>query len=246
MPPEQEEGESVLLSHHGRLSVRASSRTVSVPNLMLPPVDDSSQRENDDLNEDTSGKSYAEEAEAAALAMMGGEGIITVPLKGGGGDEIVRTPQKGSLLEKPQEEPAYHLETTTQYRLNGTKPSNTMASRVLGMIGISTSNRGIYDDAGSDEDGCSCWGVNPNNMVTSYLHWTFRQSFLAVFFSAALGFFGFTIVFAILILWSGKNRPECLHVNGESFSNYTGATGYQDFGDAYALSWTSFSTVVRT
>jgi len=120
-----------------------------------------------------------------------------------------------------------------------------MASRMLAVVGITTSNRGIYDDAGggSDDEGCSCWGINPNSMVTSYLHWTFRQSFLAVFFSAALGFFGFTLIFAVLILWSGYNHPQCLHVNGDNFSNYTGATTYQDFGDAYALSWTSFSTV---
>lgn len=137
-----------------------------------------------------------------------------------------------------------HLETSTQYRLNASRPSNSFASKTLRLVGISTSTRGIYDDAGSEDDGCSCWGFAPNSLVTKYLHWTFRRSFLAVFFSAAVGFFGLTLCFGLLIFWMGQSRPECVHVNGETFSNYTGSTSYRDFGDAYALSWTSFSTVV--
>jgi hypothetical protein len=218
-----DESESVRLSQHGRLSVRAATRTVSVPDSVIP--------EEEDISEDKSGRNYDAEAEPAAMRMGA---TTTVPLKGGPRIRRKKEPT-------PQ---SYRLETTTQYRLNGTKPNNTMASRVLGLIGIATSDRGIYDDAGSDDDGCSCWGINPNNLVTSYLHWTFRNSFLAVFFSTAVGFFSFTIIFAWLIFWSGRNRPECLHINGINFSNYTTATLHRDFGDAYALSWTTFSTVV--
>jgi hypothetical protein len=48
------------------------------------------------------------------------------------------------------------------------------------------------------------------------------------------------LIFAALILWAGRNRPVCIHVGTETFGNSTNR-----FGDAYALSWTTFSTVVR-
>ena len=76
-------------------------------------------------------------------------------------------------------------------------------------------------------------------LVIKYFHWTFRSSFSAVFCSGAIAFFGLTLLFAVLIYFSGMNKQSCIHVNGVDF----GTTG-ANFMDAYALSWTTFSTVV--
>jgi hypothetical protein len=110
---------------------------------------------------------------------------------------------------------------------------------VLGMLGFTVGGNGIYEDASGGDSGCKCCGISPDLLVAKYLHWTFRASFFMVMSSAALGFFALTLLFAALILWSGRNRPECIHVNGISFGNST-----NQFGDAYFLSWTTFSTVV--
>mmetsp|Transcript_1432 Transcript_1432/g.2124 ORF Transcript_1432/g.2124 Transcript_1432/m.2124 type:complete len:599 (-) Transcript_1432:326-2122(-) len=128
--------------------------------------------------------------------------------------------------------------TQTQYRLGASKPipSNTFFSRLSGIVGFSTAE---------DEDGrgCHCCGFQPNRLVTSYLHWTFRNSFGSVFVSFSLGFFGLTLIFAIILLAAGYQESQCISVNGEYFSAYEGNTFFKDFGDAYALSWTTFSTV---
>jgi hypothetical protein len=129
-----------------------------------------------------------------------------------------------------------------QYRLSAHTPRTGLIHRFLGSFGITLGSAGIYDDAGGATDsGCLCCGVSPNRWVTAYLNWTFRASFLKVIFTAAVGFYILTLFFALLIFWSGVNHPECIHVNGQDF----GASGDGNrFRDAYALSWTTFSTVV--
>jgi hypothetical protein len=139
-----------------------------------------------------------------------------------------------------------HLETETLYRLTARRPVTTITGRLLAAMGISASVGGIYDSAGSDHDACRCCGIEPSFAVTRFLHWTFRQSFLAVFFVFACGFFGLTIGFALLMWWIGSRRNECIYVNGEYFSAYVGSSPFKDFGDAFTLSWTTFSTVVRS
>jgi hypothetical protein len=89
------------------------------------------------------------------------------------------------------------------------------------------------------DNGCKIFGINPNKIVVQYLNWAFRSSFVAVFFSAAAAFYGLCLGFAILIYASGMNKPDCVYVNGVAF----GTTG-ANFMDAFALSWTTFSTVV--
>jgi hypothetical protein len=114
-----------------------------------------------------------------------------------------------------------------------------MMACMLAMLGISGGRNGIYDDASGADKGCKCFGVSPNFLVLKYLHWSFRATFIKVIGSAALMFYVLTLLFAALILWSGRNRPDCIHVNGIPFGNST----YQ-FGDAFFLSWTTFTTTV--
>lgn len=128
--------------------------------------------------------------------------------------------------------------TQTQYRLGSTKAThnNTFFSRLSGLVGFTTSDE--------EDDACHCCGFAPNSLVTRYLHWTFRNSFGTVFVTFSLGFFGLTLLFAFILLAAGYQEPKCVNVNGQNFSGYEGGSFYKDFGDAYALSWTTFSTVV--
>ena len=131
----------------------------------------------------------------------------------------------------------------TQFRLSNRKPTTTCSSRILALCGISGSSAVIYDDVTGTGDQCSCFGFEPNTCVTRYLHWSIRQSFMVVFLSAAVGYFVITLLFGLLILWSGYTDPQCLTVLGKPFSDQT--TFFRDFGDAFALSWNTFSTTVR-
>ena len=107
---------------------------------------------------------------------------------------------------------------------------------------------GIYDD---DESGFKASEkspflkyLKPNQMVVSYLFWAFRSSFMAVLLSAAGMFTSLTFFFAFCIYGIGSARPACVHVNGANFGE--NVSWFANLMDAYALSWTTFSTVVRS
>jgi hypothetical protein len=103
--------------------------------------------------------------------------------------------------------------------------------------------QGLYGEVvAQDEDSCNCLcgrTCNPNQLMISYLFWAFRSSFMAVLLSAALWFIIWTMAFAVLIFMAGWHKPQCIHSAGV----YFGANGTQHFLDAYALSWSTFSTV---
>ena len=79
---------------------------------------------------------------------------------------------------------------------------------------------------------------SPEKMVTSYLFWAFRSSFLAVLVSAALWFAMITFGFGLLLFFLAHRAPKCVHIAGEDFDGL--------FMDAYSLSWTTFTTVVSS
>jgi hypothetical protein len=117
---------------------------------------------------------------------------------------------------------------------------NTQSHWLLRKLGLSGAKASIYEDTGSAQHSgaapcCTFFGLTPNNLVIKYLHWTFRSSFMAVFLSAAIAFITLTMIFALFIWALGRANPSC--IGGlEDSSDY--------FTDAYALSWTTFSTVV--
>ena len=124
----------------------------------------------------------------------------------------------------------------TQVRRHGAFAKAFRRFRLQGAVEI-----GMYEDSTETAtDSCNCFGVQPNASVIRYLHWAFRSSFMAVILSAMAAFFSLTLFFGLIIMGIGLNKPDCIHVNGKDFGT-TGAT----FLDAYALSWTTFSTVVR-
>lgn len=72
-----------------------------------------------------------------------------------------------------------------------------------------------------------------------WLHWMFRVNFLFLFCLSCVVFFALTFFFAAFIIWAGNADPECVRIGGDPF-------GTAKFADAFALSWTTFSTVVRS
>jgi len=75
-------------------------------------------------------------------------------------------------------------------------------------------------------------------VVNKFLYWTFRKHLLVVLLSALCSFYICTGIFGLLIFILGQSKPQCIHVNGVDF----GDTRTQ-IVDAFALSWTTFSTV---
>ena len=81
-------------------------------------------------------------------------------------------------------------------------------------------------------------GINPNQRLAMYLHWMFRVNFGFLFAIMCAMFFALVIVFAGLITMAGQLDEECVRIGGEVFDQEGTA-----FADAFALSWTTFSTV---
>jgi hypothetical protein len=80
----------------------------------------------------------------------------------------------------------------------------------------------------------------PSQFLYRYIHWTFAASFTSVFLSFLFIYFSFTLTFGGLLMIAGDAEPNCIMMAGEPF----GTTPHTKFSDAFALSWTTFSTVV--
>ena len=80
----------------------------------------------------------------------------------------------------------------------------------------------------------TCCSLSFEQLVIDYLHWCFRSALVAVILSAFVVFLALTLLFAVPIWSIGHKHPKC--IGGVDF-----ATDY--FTDAFALSWTTFSTV---
>jgi hypothetical protein len=83
-------------------------------------------------------------------------------------------------------------------------------------------------------------GVHPNQTIAMYLHWMFRVNFFFLFVVMCVAFFALVIFFAGLITLAGTLDAECVRVGSGSF-----ASAGAPFADAFALSWTTISTVRR-
>ena len=81
----------------------------------------------------------------------------------------------------------------------------------------------------------------PSRLLYRYVSWTFYNSFFEVFFSFLIIFMLLCLIFAVFLYATGKRKPECIVVSGEPF----GTNPDTMFNDAFALSWMTFTTVVR-
>lgn len=113
-----------------------------------------------------------------------------------------------------------------QFRLEGARKGRRFRKSLLSFIcGSNSSSGGI--------------GISHNQRLASTLHWMFRVNFLFLFTVMCLAFFGWVLVFAALIVSAGELDADCIKIGGISFGNTTASY----FADAFALSWTTFSTV---
>mmetsp|Transcript_7881 Transcript_7881/g.17750 ORF Transcript_7881/g.17750 Transcript_7881/m.17750 type:complete len:592 (+) Transcript_7881:47-1822(+) len=77
----------------------------------------------------------------------------------------------------------------------------------------------------------------PSKPLSGYINWTFYASFTAVFISFLVIFIVLSLFFAGFIALAGAIQPDCIVVSGNDYG------GDHKFGDAFALSWTTFTTV---
>lgn len=81
-------------------------------------------------------------------------------------------------------------------------------------------------------------GINANQKLALYLHWMFRVNFVFLFTVMCIMFFALVIFFSGIITAAGQMDPECVRIGSQVFDSEGTA-----FADAFALSWTTFSTV---
>lgn len=79
----------------------------------------------------------------------------------------------------------------------------------------------------------------PSTFLYRYIDWTFTASFTGVFFTFLFIYCALCLIFGGLLLVAGNAEPNCIVASGEPF----GATPNTKFSDAFALSWTTFTTV---
>jgi len=91
----------------------------------------------------------------------------------------------------------------------------------------------------SGHDAASAYVYHPSKPLAKYINWTFNTSFTAVFLTFFLLFFIFCLIFACLLALAGEFTPECLIVSSEPY----GTNPNSKFSDAFAMSWTTFTTV---
>ena len=119
---------------------------------------------------------------------------------------------------------------------------------VWGCLTAATSDYSTSADAISNGIGGCC---HPNRVINQFFHWTFRTSFATLLVAFIVMFVLATMVFAGFILWAAADQPQCIASSAFSvaFASIStriageASTYGQRMADAYALSWTTFSTV---
>lgn len=117
--------------------------------------------------------------------------------------------------------PQYRLEATSKGQRSGI--SRSIMSCLCGSA-VGSGTTGI--------------GINHNQRLATSLHWMFRVNFIFLFAVMCTIFFVWVMIFAGFVIAAGRIDDECVRVGGAPFANAT-----SDFADAFALSWTTFSTV---
>ena len=90
--------------------------------------------------------------------------------------------------------------------------------------------------------------------TTNVAPWLFRINILWLFVLTFAFYYLSVTIFALLIHWIGKRHTSCIRVNGYPYNTFNDELvdietnkKYQNvYSDAYDLSWTTFTSVVRT
>jgi hypothetical protein len=91
------------------------------------------------------------------------------------------------------------------------------------------------------------WLSHPSNAYVDIMYWIMSLGYSGLVFYFAIGFYALILFFTLLIYSAASARKECLVGAGGSFQDITNSNmDNQDgavFSLAFALSWTTFSTV---
>ena len=79
-----------------------------------------------------------------------------------------------------------------------------------------------------------------SSLFSTFVNWSFKARFSRLLLILVAGFFLLTLLWAILVYAAGYYQPQCFYVGLEG-KDFQTAGVY--FGDAYYISWTTFSTV---
>jgi len=82
----------------------------------------------------------------------------------------------------------------------------------------------------------------PSTSLYRYIDWTFTATFTSVFVSFLMIYLVLCVLFGALLLWAGNAEPDCIVASGEPFGKSENPN--TAWSDAFALSWTTFTTVV--
>lgn len=147
--------------------------------------------------------------------------------RSGGGDDNGKDSDDDDDLDNdfvaPPVNPQYRLAATTTMGQRRTWAGKLVAY-LCGSAVCGGSSEGI--------------GINQSQRLASSLHWMFRANFILLFAVMCAIFFVWVMIFAGFIVAAGRMDPKCVRVGGETFDTAT-----SQFADAFALSWTTFSTV---
>ena len=78
--------------------------------------------------------------------------------------------------------------------------------------------------------------TDPNRLVSRFLDFTFRSSFVVVIVMAATGYYALVCLFAAMLVGAARHDPSCVTIGGTV--GFPGANG-TGFADAFSLSWTT-------
>jgi hypothetical protein len=139
----------------------------------------------------------------------------------GGGSGDLEQGRRGSGGGASTSAPQYRLEATSKNRRRG----------ICGSILSVFCGNAAASSAGG-------MGVNSNQRLAVYLHWMFRVNFIFLFAVMCTIFFVLVMLFACIIIGAGRMDEDCVRIGGAEFDQ-----AGSPFADAFALSWTTFSTV---
>lgn len=94
-----------------------------------------------------------------------------------------------------------------------------------------------------DEHSSRLLFVDVNTIISKYLSWSFRTSYICLFAVFALFYFGLILMFCVMYYAIARSYPQCFNSGGSMLGEGEGA---HMFGDIFQLSWTTFATVVSS
>jgi len=120
----------------------------------------------------------------------------------------------------------YTIASKRKYR---SKILNWFDKHHMNFVGYFTHSRGVDTHF-----------YRPAALLYYYIDWTFGVGFTSVFLTFLIIYLVLCLLFGGLLLVAGNAEPHCIVASGESFGASTPDT---KFSDAFALSWTTFTTV---